>query len=361
MVSIPISVDDLDELPDHTPRLEELMSKSAVDAIIPRHLGNEELGRFVLGFSLVSGKQVQYHALRQKTDGFDYEKVYEFTASDEIERWGSLWEGGVFFEWDDRDQALGLRACELLYGGRFTLGRPVPEVDDMVAFAKEHLSITNPPQLISCDHEKYGTRYEDVPKLPLRLELCSNCGMPGNTEYHQVNVGRWDTFIDDPWGDFSGSTVFENGENTFVSKTSGSPTTATDIAVHLLSRVANIEYDPIDYYLGDYNTVSIVTDNTIVGYLTWNQLGGRTLLQVVYILPEYRGQGLAAELVKAWYENVCPTDTYYANEPNDDGIALLESLGHLGNSGIAKAVRMHSTAEEVDDPSKVTSGNRPLP
>lgn len=358
MVSLPISVDDLDDLPDLTSRLEDLDSKPVVDTILPRYLGNGELGRFVLGFTLISGRTVQFHSLLEKPSGYGFEKVYDFTASNEIESWGTLWEGGVFFQWADRDQALALRACELVYGGQFTLGRPIPEIDDMVAFAKEHLSITSPPQLITCNHEDHDTRYEDVPRLPLQLELCSECGMPGAARYHQTTVGRWDTFIDNPWGDFSESTVFEKGEYTFISKDSESPTTATDIAVHLLSRVANIEYEPIDYYLGDYNTVAILTDNTIVGYLTWNQLGGRTLLQVVYILPEYRGKGLASELVEAWYENVCPTESYYANEPNDRGIELLESLGHLGNSGIAKAVRMHSTAEEVDDPSKLTSGNR---
>jgi len=341
VVSPPIGVEDLGDLPDHTEQLEELNSKSSVDGVLPRHLGNCELGRFVPGFTIVSDRTVQFRCLNFSNGTFSFEKMYEFNAEQDVEIWDSLWEGNIVFHWADHDDALTIRGYELAYISRFTLDRPVPEVEDMTAWAKENLNITSEPELPECSHGHQG-RLEPVSQLPLRVASCTECGMPIRVEYESSTVGSWESFLIEPWWEFSESTVIDRGDTYLVDKRGrDTPVTLTDVAVHLMSRSAHVEYEPFDHYLGDYNTVAVVCDGDFAGYLTWNKVCGRTVLHCVYVRPEFRDKGLAADLVSMWYDEVCPTESYYANEPNESGLAVLKSVGHLGDDGVASPVRIH--------------------
>lgn len=353
MVSLPVGVDDLDELPDHTDQLEKIDRNPAVDGILPRHLGNAELGRFVPGFTLISDRTVQFHCLTESEDGFSFEKLYEFEASEEVEVWKSLWEGKVAFHWNDHDEALTLRGFELAYISRFTLNRPVPEYDDMTEWAKANLTITQEPELPDCNHSHEA--FETVPKLPLEVASCPDCGMPVKARYNSSSVGPWESFLVDPWWEFSESRVFETEGLSFVDKRSDTPVTLTDIAVHLLSRAGHVEHAAFDHYLGDYNTMAVIDDEDIAGSLSWSVIHGRTVLQSVYVRPEFRRRDIARLLVEAWYDFVCPSETYFASEPNKGGMAVLESVGHIEKEVVAP-VRMHSASDIVDDPNEVAPG-----
>lgn len=252
----------------------------------------------------------------------------------------------IAFKWPDHDKALALRGYELSYISRFSLGRPVQDIDDMEAWAKEHLTITDSPEIPGCSHTRGP--HKPVSQLPLRVASCEDCGVPMHVEYQDSMVGVWESFIREPWWDFSESTALESEGLEFVVKESGTPTTLTDVAVHLLSREAHAEYEPFDHFIGDYNAVAIVYEEDFVGYLLWNQVSGRVVLQTIYVRPEYRGLGLASRVLEEWYNKVCPSDTYYASEPNEGGFSVLDSVGHTGSDGPTIPVRFHSSGDQVE-------------
>lgn len=214
MVSPPIGVEDLNSLPDHTEQLEQLNAKPEIDGILPRHLGNSDLGRFVPGFTLVAGRTVQFHCLDEKDGKFTFQKLYEFQAKQDVEIWETLWNGNIAFSWPDHEKALALRGYELAYISRFTLDRPVPEVDDMETWAKENLTITTPPKIPDCTHTR--GRHEPVSRLPLRVASCEDCGMPMHVKYQGSTVGVWEAFLSKPWWECSESTVLESGASVFA-------------------------------------------------------------------------------------------------------------------------------------------------
>jgi len=345
-VSPPITPEDLDDLPDHTQQLEELDSRPEVDGILPRHLGNSDLGRFVPGFTLVSGRTVQFHCLDDSGGKFSFQKKYEFKAEADVEVWESLWTGKIAFNWPDHSKALAIRGYEIAYISRFSLGRPVPEIEDMEAWAEEHLTITDSPELPDCTHTRGP--HEQVSRLPLRVSSCEDCGMPMHVEYQENTVGVWESFLKEPWWEFTESTVLNSDGFELVVKPADSPTTLTDVAIHLLSRAGHAEYEPFDHFLGDYNAVGILYEEDFVGYLLWNTVSSRVVLQTIYVRPAYRGQGLASQVLENWYSEVCPTETYYASEPNDGGFSVLNSVGHTGSDGPATPVRVHSAGDEVE-------------
>lgn len=346
MVSLPITPEDLDDLPDHTQQLEELDSRPEVDGILPRHLGDSKHGRFVPGFTLISGRTVQFHCLDDVNGRFTFEKRYEFEAKEDVEVWDSLWTGKVMFKWPDHSKALALRGYELSYISRFSIGRPVADIDNMEEWAKENLTITDSPEVPDCSHSKGP--HERVSQLPLRVASCEHCGMPIHVEYEKNTVGVWMSFLREPWWEFTESTVLEAGEIELVVKETGTPTTLTDVAIHLLSREGHVEYEPFDHYLGDYNAVGLLYEDVFIGYLLWNRICGRVVLQTIYVRPEYRGQGLASQLLEEWYRQVCPSNVYYASEPNDGGFSVLESAGHIGSNNPAIPVRVHSTGDKME-------------
>ncbi len=347
MVSPPITPDDLDELPDHTARLESLNDRSEVDGVLPRHLGNADLGRFVTTFTVISGQTVHLYCLLNSGDGFSFENVHSFRAEQDIEVWESLWHGKIAFRREDIEAARTLNRYEHAYGAQFSRGFNFPDFENIKDWADEHLTIS-PPGIPSCDHTE-GQR-ESVPKLPLEVLPCEDCGTPLKARYQESSIGSWETFLEEPWWDYSESEVLGGGKDLyFISKESSSQTTLTDIAVHLLSREAQTEYEVFDHYLGDYNIVVAVYKNRIIGFLTWNRVSGNTILQSIYIRPDYRDGALASRALKVWYDEVCPGNEYYASEPNEAGFALLESVGHIGEDSCAIPARVHSSSDAMAD------------
>lgn len=345
MVSPPFTPDDLEKLPDHTDQLESLNSRSKVDGILPRHLGNAERGRFVTCFTVISGRTIQLYCLIDSADGFSFENVHSFKAKQEIEVWESLWEGKIAFHHQDIEDAQDLNRYEHAYASRFSRGMRFPDFEKIKDWADEHLT-PSPPEIPDCNHR--DGKSEDVPKLPLEVIVCNNCGTPLTAKCQGSTIGSWETFLVEPWWEYSESNIIGGGKDLyFISKDNSSAKTYTDIAIHLLSREAQAEYEVFDHYVGDYSTVGIVYKNNIVGYLTWNTISGRTVLQSIYIRPDSRKQNLAARTLETWFDDICPSETYYASSPNKGGLTALESIGHVGEFDCAIPVRVHSASDAM--------------
>lgn len=76
-------------------------------------------------------------------------------------------------------------------------------------------------------------------------------------------------------------------------------------------------------YKHDYqHALCYVLDDMVAGYLTWEPHEREPILSQSFIREEYRRQGLATDLVSSWYENVCDSEHYFADEPTTGGKAV---------------------------------------
>lgn len=100
---------------------------------------------------------------------------------------------------------------------------------------------------------------------------------------------------------------------------------ATDL-LNTEARTANSSFNA--YFPGDTDAHLCFTEEYCVGYITWNQDQERPELGQVYLLPEYRGQGIGSGFVETWRGEVAGADSeFLVNNPNPNMFRLLRSIG----------------------------------
>lgn len=108
-----------------------------------------------------------------------------------------------------------------------------------------------------------------------------------------------------------------------------------------LARATSMEFPGDGNYSNEAMNTLLVAEHkgTAVGYLTWNTFDSDTstypALRQLYFMPAYRRRGLGSILVKYWLKEVVgdlmaetPDNMYCVEQPNEDMIELLSSLGH---------------------------------
>lgn len=108
-----------------------------------------------------------------------------------------------------------------------------------------------------------------------------------------------------------------------------------------LARATSMETFGDGHYSVEAMNTLLVTEpgGTAVGYLTWNTFDSKTstypALRQLYFMPAYRRRGLGSALVEFWVEEVVddlvaetPDNVYCVEQPNEDMMELIWSLGH---------------------------------
>lgn len=184
---------------------------------------------------------------------------------------------------------------------------------------------------------------EDFDEEEFRFVSCEDCFRIYGRYRHGKKASLNKLFSAD-WlfgGDLSYESIvdFDNEDAYAIHHTPSGPVRVQD-ALLVLSHIGSRSEEVVSTYKHDYqHALCYVLDDAVVGYLTWEPHERGPILSQLYIREEYRGQGLAADLVSGWYENVCDSEHYFADEPTSGGKAVLSSIGHLDRaSGPAREV-----------------------
>lgn len=279
---------------------------------------------------------------------FEWEKLDDQSRENDILIDDVSWGAGVIFVGADADHAEALEAdlVERLHK-RFN----VPEQSDPPS-----------PETAGCTCERRGPfpfqsvalQTGDGPQTPepegrtLAFLKCQQCSAPAGflntlaTDETQLlsldsdAITFRDTVLDEEW-------LFESGTHPIRE-------TGSDEAYTLISE--RTEYTNLEYALAmlamsallerpDFNKYDpqlhdgllYIYKGRAVGYLLWTMLDDTPVLRQLYVLPECRRQGIAANLVRTWHESVRQAGTeYLVDEPTDASHALFEGLGYFDGS-----------------------------
>jgi len=361
--TVPVTPDNLDELPDNTSLIEKLAAKPNITTVLPRFYGIQDTGRFVTAFFVFHGdngrKVTLYTRRRTSADESKLEKQTTITLTNPPTITGNIWNQTILIKNEDINAIERLKQrveydCYWLSSGY----EPDIAFDE---YSRDPFAST-PSGLPECDHANVSEPAK-MPTLDITVSLCEDCGIPlllatdnGAIEAH--NTLKTD-FIGVPAGD-------EQSPARGTTVTPAEPLTNDEITLHVLSRFANVEQSHFDIYARNntYGYLLTLYDN-VAGYAFWNKFDGYTALQQIYLFPEYRGSGLGELLVRAWYEHL-GVDHYFAIGPNTAGTATLENLGHL-DDGVATPATILSckdtlNADQVNAnyADQIRRGNDPL-
>ncbi|WP_458186265.1 hypothetical protein [Haladaptatus sp. NG-WS-4] len=142
-------------------------------------------------------------------------------------------------------------------------------------------------------------------------------------------------------GDFSPASIVELGEDdAYAIHHIPDGSTRVQDAVLTLSHIANRSDAVVSTYKHEYqHALCYISGDEVAGYLTWEDHDRGPILSQLFVREEHREEGIAATLVSNWYEYVCDTDHYFADELTSGGRAVLSSIGHLdGDSPRAREV-----------------------
>lgn len=142
-------------------------------------------------------------------------------------------------------------------------------------------------------------------------------------------------------GDLSPTSIVEFGEDdAFALHLDPGASICVQDAVLTLSHIAERSVDVISTYKFEYQHVLCYIDgDEMAAYLMWEDHERGPILSQLYVREEYRGEGIAADLVSYWYEQVCESDHYFADELTEGGRRVLSSTGHLdGEPATAREV-----------------------
>lgn len=82
------------------------------------------------------------------------------------------------------------------------------------------------------------------------------------------------------------------------------------------------------YYPGETNAYLCFTEDYCVGYITWNRNQEHPELGQLYILPEFRRQGIGSKFIETWRDKVTGDGSHFlVNNPNADMFRILHNLG----------------------------------
>ena len=193
-------------------------------------------------------------------------------------------------------------------------------VEDQNFELEEHFT-ENEFRFVSCKkcYQIYG-RYREGRKASLKKLFSADWLLGGGTLPDSiVELGQDDAFA--------------------ISQAPGDSIRVQD-AVVTLSHIASRSDDIVSTYKHEYqHALCYILDDEMAAYLTWEEHEKGPILSQLYVREEHRGKGIATDLVSGWYERVCDTEHYYADELTDGGRAVLTSAGHLrGKAAPAREV-----------------------
>lgn len=359
--TVPVTPDNLEELPDNTELIESLNERDDITTVLPRFYGTEDTGRFVVAFFIfhgINGQRVTLYTRRRSNGESGPEKRTTITLENPPTITGDLWNQTILLKNEDITPIEHLKQrveydCYWLASGH----EPAITFDE---YSRDPFAFS-PNGLPECDHTKADDPAK-TPSLDITITLCEECGIPilvttddGWIEAHNVLQPE---FIGVPAGD-------ENNPVRGTAVTPTGPVTNDEITLHVLSRYANGEQSHFDIYARNTRGYLITLYDNVAGYATWNEFETHIALQQIYIFPEFRGGHLGEILVRSWFEQV-DADYYYAIGPNDAGKATLSALGHL-DDGTATTATILSCKDTLSPDEvnasyadQVRRGNDPL-
>lgn len=347
-----LAPDNLENLPDHTDEIEKLDAAGPVDAVLPRHLGNDERGRFVIGFVLVAGGTLYGKSLTEADGTYNFETVTQTKLDYPVEAYGDVWNRTLVFQWSDRMNAERVDLHLKTYGQQFSLGIDVSsaEIEEVVEGTIEEMNTAETKVACSTHPASVSATVEE---FDIEFTRCPDCGQPqgiidDSTQYDTADILSVDWL---------------NDTNTETAATSQKITPVTDdssrstrIALHYATWLGRWETDDFDIYIQGEQALLYTEGDSIAGYLLWHRLPDDTMfLQQIYVRPSYRGDGIASELLNHWYETYVNEQTYYALRPNEAGEKFLREAGHLNSPDESRAIPVTSMSanDQLGDPEEI--------
>lgn len=101
-ISLPISTEDLDTLPDNTDLIENLATKNEITTVLPRFTETEDTGRFVTAFFVFPGTTVTLYTRENHSNtesSLEKQTTVQLTNSPTIV--GELWNQTLIIEIPD--------------------------------------------------------------------------------------------------------------------------------------------------------------------------------------------------------------------------------------------------------------------
>ncbi|RLM96225.1 GNAT family N-acetyltransferase [Haloarcula sp. Atlit-7R] len=225
------------------------------------------------------------------------------------------------------------------------------------------------PQQCSCsDHsiDPTPTVFEVTNGKDIPMTICDQCGktqeiIVGNDRIGYSNFLNSQSVIDsiEPHDQYHGDT----GEFLRV-KPSGSG--IPHYVIGTLISLSNDEVSPAtDYDLNEVEALISITDGNISGIAVWaNGTFDHPILRQLYVLPEFRRQGIATELTEMWISEVVSGNTAYADDPNPESRKLLDNIRNnpeFKNFDLIEFVRFSPIGIEMSSSLWSTLSNQSLP
>ena len=110
------------------------------------------------------------------------------------------------------------------------------------------------------------------------------------------------------------------------------------LVIHAMQVLVQQEDSRFRHFTPEESTGELYVDTRsreYLGFLIWNKHKGLAGLRQLFIMPKFRRQGLATELVSFWVANIADKlgDRFGVEAPNEKASALHEKLGHIVREG----------------------------
>lgn len=272
---------------------------------------------------------------------FRPEKVYGVIYDRENREWKRLGvlqkTGPAFLEikdevFDTSVTVVGddIERCRSLY---YDLKQKTRDYYD-VQVQREHLEasgeLPEPDDIPACSHPQ--SKPAPAGEEPFTRNVCRQCGWLAGLGFDEETVDR--ATLLDPEAIRSRCTpdeIWECDGLTAMVSTEDAAVDWVDAALYLLGDDAAQEVATLTGYESDiFSGALFCEDGEVVGYATWNYTfsdRGAVALRHLYVRPEYRGAGLAAQIVECWWEQM-DDDVFFVGDPNPAGQAVIEELGY---------------------------------
>jgi GNAT superfamily N-acetyltransferase len=194
-----------------------------------------------------------------------------------------------------------------------------------VQLQQEHLEATGelpePNDIPTCTHPE--TYQEPAADEPFTRHVCRSCGWLTGLTVKGDFVHR-ETLLDPTNIEQRGDSITTwESENLSALVSADDGTVGwVDAALYLLGDDAAQEIVTLTGYESLIFAGSLMCrDDDVVGYTAWNHTfeeQGTVALRHLFVRPEYRGEGLATQLVDFWW-NQMPEETFFVGDPNPSG------------------------------------------
>lgn len=259
--------------------------------------------------------------------------------------WEDLWTGDVFFLGKDAAVAQEAhdRACQTLDRIYSFIAPILPRSDSPPKRAAES-SCTCQSQ----SQQEPQTKTEPSANLSHEYVFCADCN-----RFRGLRIGgevlQTDAILDEDWlfeekiKQMMQRIVETPSDNRYCLFSSGKSITRVEQAIDALSLMVEFEatssatYNPIDH-----ESLLCIEGGVVAGYLNWEEQYGHTVLDQMYVRPEFRRQGIAQTLVEEWREHYFTGKEYYLDEPNSKSKSLFEKVGDLNATTPPRAIEGHS-------------------